>query len=328
MTPAWKPPARALDQLPELARYQDQPAQMPAGSVGKDAYLRMGFGLRGGRTELTDLHRRAPLLVQQALHFDEAMPEMACVLMISTSGGIVQGDRYAIDIALEAGTQAHVTTQAATKVQQMDANYATMTQDICLAGGSYLELLPDPVIPYRHSRYASRTRLRVAEDATALYAEVLLPGRKHHRGEIFAYDLYCASVHGLRPDGRELFTENIVIEPGIRPVNGPGVMGGFHVLGTVVLLTPTAVAERVAPQIPVGCRTGPGDGQVATGVSWLPNDAGLIFKVLGMESEPVRGQVRALWSVVRRAVTGRDVAGFPPLGISHGRGRSTTIGRR
>lgn len=302
---------RAIDDIPELAGYQDQPAQLPAGTVGKDAYLRLGFAPRGDRTALVDLHRRTPLLVQQALHFDEGMPEMACVIMISTSGGILQGDRYAIDITLEPDARAHVTTQAATKVQEMDANYATMTQDITLADGGYLELLPEPIIPYRHSRYVSRTRLRVAETATALYAEVLLPGRKHYRdGEVFAYDLYAAGLLGLRPDGRELFAENIVIEPAARPVDGLGVMGGYHVLGNIILMTPPAIFERIAAEIPVGDRDS-GGGPIATGVSRLPHDAGLVIKVLGMESEPVREQVRAVWTLVRREVTGCEV----PLGF-------------
>ncbi|GAA2396350.1 urease accessory protein UreD [Catellatospora methionotrophica] len=306
-TAAPAPPRHPLDGLPQLADYQDQPAQQPAGAVGKDAYLRLGFARRGERTVLADLHRRAPLLVQQALYFDEGMPDLPCVFMISTSGGILQGDRYAVDITLDPGAQAHVTTQAATKIQQMDANYATMVQDITLAAGSYLEFLPDPIIPYRDSRYASRTRLCVAADATALYAEILLPGRKHHRdGEIFAYRLYSAAVQGVRPDGRELFAENLVIEPGTWPVDAPGLMGGYHVLANAILMTPPETAARVAAQAPVG-HTGTGDDRTATGISVLPNDAGLIYKVLGMETEPVRAQVRAFWSVVRREVTGNEV---------------------
>ena len=301
------PPAFELDGLPQLAPYQDQPRQLPAGAVGKDAYLRLGFARRGGRTELVDLHRRAPLLVQQALYFDEGMPDLPCVFVISTSGGILQGDRYAIDVTLEPGAQAHITTQAATKIQQMDANYATMTQDFTLHGGSYLEFLPDPTIPYRNSRYAARTRLRVAADATALHAEILLAGRKHHRGgELFAYDLYSASVHGSRPDGRELFAENLVVQPASWPLASPAVMGPFHVLANVVLMTPPDVAARVAAGAPVGY-DGTGDGRTACGVSVLPNDAGLIFKVLGMETEPVRARVRDIWTLVRREVTGHEV---------------------
>jgi urease accessory protein len=294
----------------ELDGYHTEPAQLPSGAPGKNAYLRLGFGRRGERTELVDLDRRTPLLAQQALHFDEGMPELACVFMVSTAGGIPQGDRYAIEVNLEADAHAHVTSQSATRIQEMDANFATLTQDLTLGERSYLEFLPDPVIPYRHSRFVSQTRLRVDESATVLYSEVLLPGRKHYKqGEMFAYDVYSATVQGSRPDGRELFTEKIVIEPGRWGPDRAGVMGGFHVLGSAVLMTPPEITERVLPQVAVsyGEAVADPDDRVAMGVSRLPRDAGLIYKVLGMESEPVRARMRDFWALVRREVMDRDV---------------------
>lgn len=307
---------RAFDELgglPELAAYQDQPAQQPAGAPGKNAFLHLRFGIRGDHTELTGLDRRTPLLAQRALYFDEGMPDMACVFMISTSGGIVQGDRYRVIVDVEDGARAHVTSQSATKVQEMDANYATLTQEITVGESSYLEFLPDPVIPYRHSRFASRTRLTVPASATVLFAEVLMPGRKYYTGrgasdepgEIFAYDVYSADIQARRPAGNQLFAEKILIEPGSWHPARAGVMGGFHVLGNVLLLTPGDVFERVLPQVPV-VPVGDNGGD-ACGVSRLPNDAGLIFKVLGADCEPVRTRIRQLWTIVRREVTGLPV---------------------
>ena len=46
--------------FPELAPYQDEPKQLPTGSPGKVAELRMAFKRRGVRTILSDLYRRAP----------------------------------------------------------------------------------------------------------------------------------------------------------------------------------------------------------------------------------------------------------------------------
>ena len=87
-----------------------------------------------------------------------------------------------------------VTTQSATKIHQMDANFAAQTQRLALADNAYLELLPGPTIPHRHSRYITQTRATVAESATLLSAEVLQPGRKHHgEGELFEYDLYSST---------------------------------------------------------------------------------------------------------------------------------------
>ncbi|WP_170984314.1 urease accessory protein UreD [Rhodoligotrophos defluvii] len=294
-----------LASAPELSRYRDEPKQLPSGGLGKDAFLRLGFRRRGERTALLELHRRAPLLVQQALYWDEEMPSLPCVSIISNAGGILQGDRYAIEIDLAENAEAHVTTQAATKIHEMDANFAAQTQDITLAAGSYLEYLPHPVIPHRHSRFISDTRIVIDPDATLLYSEILMPGRKHYGdGEIFTYDLFSSSLHAERPDGTPLFAEKFVIAPENADIRNPAVMGKFDVFANVLLLTPKVHADRLFAEIePVIDET----LGWAAGASRLPGEAGLIYKVLGMETQLVRTKVRAFWSLVRQQVKGVPV---------------------
>lgn len=77
----------------------------------------------------------------------ERLPGMPCVYMISTSGCVLQGDRLYVDIAMGPGSMAHVTTQSATKVHEMDANFASQVQTVTLAEHSYLELMPGMTIP-------------------------------------------------------------------------------------------------------------------------------------------------------------------------------------
>ena len=49
------------------------------------------------------------------------------------------------------------------------------------------------------------------------------------------------------------------------------------------------------------------DVPLAAGACRLPNEAGLVYKVLGMEREPVQAKVREFWSVVRRQIVGAGV---------------------
>jgi len=48
---------------------------------------------------------------------------------------------------------------------------------------------------------------------------------------------------------------------------------------------------------------------VAFGACRLPNDAGLVYKVLGRETGQVRAKVREFWEVARHEITG---AAIPP----------------
>jgi urease accessory protein len=291
----------ALSRL-ERVRDLDGLHRVPDASVDKEAFLHLEFERRGERTTLVNLQRRAPLLVQQALYWDEEMPALPCVFMISTAGGVLQGDRLALEITLSVGAQAHVTTQAATKIHEMDANYATQTQTIVLADHAYLEYLPDIIIPHRHSRFISRTHVSIATSATLLYAEILMPGRKYYQeGERFAYDLFSSATSVQRPSGQELCADTYRVEPARQHVRQAGVMGAFDVFGNVLLLTPKAHADRIFKLVPAEFN---GVQHWAAGASRLPNDAGLIYKIVGMESQSVRAKVREFWALVRREVVG------------------------
>ncbi len=284
---------------PELAPYRDEPKQMPSGAPGKHGVLDMSFARRGNRSVLAHLHRKAPLLAQQALYWDENMPGLPCVYIITTSGCVVQGDRLDVSITVGADAMAHVTTQSATKIHQMDANFAAQSQRLALAENAYLELLPGPVIPHRHSRFITRTQATVAESATLLSAELLQPGRKYHgAGELFEFDLYSSTLTVSRPDGTPLFTEKLVAEP-------------CDVLANVTLVTSARVAGQLFEHVVPGADS---SMDCVTGASRLPNDAGLVYKVLGMKTEPVRAKVRAFWELVRQQVAGAPIPAARPWG--------------
>jgi len=170
---------------------------------------------------------------------------------------------------------------------------------------AYLEYLPDPVIPHAHARFITTTHIRMPSSATLLYSEIMMGGRKYHgEGELFEYDLFSSTVQATRPDGAELFTEKFVIQPHAQNVRQVGVMGTFDVFANVLLLTPKQHADTVFEQVPAVVNV---EEQWAAGVSRLPNNAGLVFKVLGQETESVQAKVREFWSIVRQTVTGAPV---------------------
>jgi urease accessory protein len=294
---------------PELVAFQDEPRQMASGAVGKTGFLRLGFERRGGRTILADLDRRAPYMAQRVLYPEPSMPDLAWLFMITTSGCVLQGDRLALDVSLGPGARAHVTTQSATKVHTMDANYAVQTQTFTLADGAYLEYLPEPLIPHRRARFLSDTRITIAPTATLLCAEIVQPGRKHHHpDESFGATLLSLALGAERPDGKLLFNEKLIVDPARRPVRQTGVMDGFDVMANVILLCPQEGADRVHARLDADVDH---ENGVASGACRLPNDAGLIFKALGRETEQVKAQVRAFWSIAREELTGTALS--PPF---------------
>jgi urease accessory protein len=296
--------AAAGNDCRETLPYRQTPKAMPAGAVGKHGYLRLDFERTAdGRDLLRSIDRRVPIIVQRALRFDEEWPELPCVYILSSGGPYVDGDRYEQHFRMRKGASAFISTGAATKVAEMRYNHAALHQTITLEEDSYLEVLPEPLIPCRHSRFLSRTKLTVAPSATLCFAEIFSGGRKHAQlPEHFAYDLLSVSTTGRRPDGTLLFADKLLVEPARHSPQQLGLLGTYEVFAHVIVLTPPESAEQLYALTRAGIDIPHG---IATAVSRLPHRSGLMFKVLGRENEPVKRRVRAFCSDVRWVVKGR-----------------------
>lgn len=295
----------------EMAPYLEEPKAMYVGAPGKHGYLNLGFEIDPrGKCILRDLDRRAPLIVQQELYFDEEMPRMPCVYILSSGGPNVDGDRYEQNITVRRDAYAFVSTGAATKLAEMRYNYSGLVQNIVLEDGAYLEFLPEPVIPCRHTRFISDTRLCVAPSATVFYSEIFMGGRKYYReGELFAYDILSVCTRGERPDGEPLFREKFVVRPEEHSPRALGVMDGYDVFANVVVMTPPEHADAIYAKTAAFIDR---ERRLAAGITHLPNGCGLLYKVLGMEPGPVKRQVREFCSQVRQEIKGRPMpAEFP-----------------
>jgi urease accessory protein len=293
----------------EVATFQDEPPQMKSGTVGKVGFLHLGFERRGDWTILANLDRRVPYMAQRALYCDQAMPGLPHVFLITTTGCVLQGDRLALDIMLSPHAQAHIATQSATKIHNMNAKYAAQTQTISLADGAYLEFLPEPLIPHRRTRFLSDTQICVAPTAALLYSEIIQAGRKHHHPEeCFGATVLSIAVAAARPDGRTLFNEKLVIEPQRYSMRQTGVMDSFDVLGNVILCAPKDAADRIYRRVTANVDLTRG---IAFGTCRLPNEAGLIFKILGRETPEVKAKIREFWSVTREEIVGTRIP--PPF---------------
>ena len=217
----------------------------------------------------------------------------------------MDGDRYEQHFVVREGAYAHISTGAATKLAEMRYNYSGLKQVFELEENAYLEYLPEPTIPCRHTRFIADTAIRIAPSATLFYSEVYMSGRKYFDGgETFQYDILSVCSHAERPDGEQLFREKFIIRPGACPPGTLGAMNGYDVFANVIVMTPPEHADRIYEATPAFIDR---DRRLAAGITRLPNDAGLLYKVLGEETGPVKKLIREFCSSVRLEVKGRPL---------------------
>lgn len=262
-----------------------------------------------GKTVIREQYSRIPLFTQRAMYLEESLPAMAYIYLVSPSGGILQGDRYQIDITLDNNTFAHVTTQGATRIYKMEKNYASQIVNIRVGEGSYFEYIPDQLIPFRNSRFYQEVQLRVHENATMVYSEIIVPGRVAS-GEAFQYDICYVKTVAKNPQGRPRFIDIIKLEPKKERLNVKGILGNFEVVGTMYIVTSESHVKALQYDINQKIKQFELVGKASGGVSILPGSQGIIVRILGRRAEDVKNLVLETVGIARNRIIGASFSGM------------------
>jgi urease accessory protein len=252
-----------------------------------------------GRTFLRRQYAGYPFHVCRAQYLDDDLPGLATLYVQSSSGGIYEDDRLGLQLRLDEGAEAHVTTQAATVVHSMQRGRAEQSVILQCASGSYLEYLPDPQILFPGSTCRSAITVRLAERAIALVSDSLLQHDPAGQGGAFA--TYLSEVVIQDAGGRALAVDRLAIDGESIAERLPGVTGNFGAQGTLVLAGLDVPQDAVAGELRKIDLTGRG---AAIGFSALPNSAGMLIRLLAADGAALKRGMQAAWGAVRLALKG------------------------
>ena len=274
--------------------------QMDVGKTGKIGFLKLtlGFDSQRNKTIITEQLSRVPLYVQKALYYDETIPSMAHVFVLSPSGGVLQGDRYRTDIELKNGAISHITTQGATRIYKMNSNYATQMINLNVGKNCYLEFLPEQLIPYKNSRYYQKATFKVDDSATLVYSETIVPGRVA-MGELFDYDVCCLKTLCYDDKQEMKFHDNCILEPKKQTMNSLGIFGNRTVLSMMYVVTKKECVEELYEIINQIFKD---NDEIIGGASILPNNSGLSVRILSNSSEVNKITVYNIAQIIRKQI--------------------------
>lgn len=285
---------------PEVLAYGSNLSQLGVGSAGKlgAITLRLELDPQRQKTVLKEQYSKVPLYTQRVLYLEESLPSMAYLYIISPSGGVLQGDRYRMDITLSKNALFHLTTQGATRIYRMDKNYATQVVNITVGEGCYFEFIPDQIIPYRNSRFYQKVMLNVHDNATMVYSELLVPGRVAS-GESFEYDICYLKTIAKNQDAELRFIDIAILEPKKRILKNSGVLENFDVVGTVYILAPANHIKGLNSLINSMIESYP---KVYGGATILPNSSGVMVRLLGPFASDVRDVIIEVTRITRKEI--------------------------
>lgn len=262
------------------------------------ASLQLRFGVRDGRSLLSERRHHGPLQVQRAFYPEGPSPCHAYVL--HPPGGLVAGDVLEIDVAVDAGAAALLTTPAATKVYRGDDRPpATARQRLAVAAGATLEWLPQETILFDGARADLETRIDLAEGSAFVGWESLCLGRPSV-GETLSRG-FCRQAIELWRSGRPLCLERARLDGAAPVLQAAWGLAGAPVTATF-FATPASAACLPAVRavdLPAG----------DLGSATLLDDV-LVCRYLGPSAERARHYFSRIWQLIRPSVIGRPA--HPP----------------
>ena len=240
-------------------------------------------------TRIKDLYQTDPLRV---LFPQIPQGEIHQSVIVTTSGGLVGGDKITIDIKSGAHTKSLIMAQAAEKIYRSTGKDTEIKIDLNCEEGSWLEFLPQETILFDGSRLQRKTNINVYSNARVLTGEIVVFGRSAY-GEEFKTGMFKDSWEVAYND-RFVWSDSFLLGEDIDSiVNNWACLDDAVALGTLVYMGPdTSNALSIAWESIKIERVG-----VIVGVTCV--NGVLITRFVGRDALNLRKTFEDLWKTLR-----------------------------
>jgi len=272
---------------------------MTADGAGWTARLSLHYTRDGARSVGRDRHE-GPLRVLKTLHPEG--PDICHHVIVHPPGGIVGGDQLHVDVRLDAGTHAVITTPGATRLYRSAGATARQQARLQVGTDARLEWLPLETIAHAGCIAENRVTLDLAPGAECLGWDLLALGLPA-AGEAFERGSF---LQQLELPGAWL-ERGLIRGDDHLLLDSPLGLAGHRVLGTLWLVAGRRWADDRRDALLEAARALIGDAQAgATAV----HEQVLVLRVLADRVEPAMQLMQAVRSAWRQAAWG--LAAEPP----------------
>ena len=266
-----------------------------------DGRAEIGFKKDEGVTRLVHLYNRDPL---RFLFPTPAAGDCLQAGLVTTSGGLVGGDRLSIDIKTDIGAVASISPSAAEKVYRSTGADTEMDVALRAESESWLEWLPQETILFNDSRLKRVTRIEANGDARVFAGEMLVFGRIG-RGERLTRGM-VRECWEVRRDGHLMWADNLHLDGDIAAtIDHPAGFGGATAAATAIYVGPDS-ALRLAD-----ARDSLDDVDGVRSAATAVNGV-VVVRFLGRDARTLRAAFGKFWAAFRNR-TAKLPANLPRL---------------
>ncbi|PPD13203.1 urease accessory protein UreD [Methylophilus sp.] len=251
------------------------------------AKLELGFARRDDRSYLAHRLHKGPLVVQKSLHPEGG--DVCHAVVVHPPGGVAGGDDLHLQVTVDEGAKALLTSPGAGKWYKANGTIATQKLSFQLASGSGLEWLPQENILFDAAEVGFSAEIDLAADATLAAWDIVCLGRQAQQ-EVWERGVYKFNQRISR-NGRLIWNERAYMQAeDLVKISRVG-LGGAVVFGTFVVC-----AGNVPAEILQACRDIP-VSDAKTGITALPEV--LCIRYVGHASQQARQYFEQCWQILR-----------------------------
>jgi urease accessory protein len=260
----------------------------------------VSFCVRDGATALSHLYQSDPLRI---LFPRPEAHEPTTGVLVTTSGGLVGGDRLDVKVTCGVGAAGRVLGQAAEKIYRSTGTDSHINIRLEVARDGWLEWIPQETIVFENARLRRLTVADVAPGARLLAGEIVVFGRTA-MGEKVTGSLVRDAWEVFR-DGRLVWADAIHTDETLDAALGaPSGFDGAVAFASLVYVGDDAV-DQLATARDLLIDTGE-EKELRTGATQLGDV--LLVRWLGQDTNQLRKAYGRFWAAFRHRL-----AGYPQI---------------
>lgn len=260
----------------------------------RNGVLELEFRRDAQRTYIHRQFASYPFHVCRPHYLTDDPPGLATLYTQSLAGGIFEKDRLIMAMHCGPGSMVHCTSQASTIVYSMSDGAASHRVEIDIENDAFVEYMPDPLILFPGADFSSSVATSIAPSGEFILCDSILShdplgknGVFHQlRSELVIRDEadVLLACDRFKVSGTSFFSES------------PGISGRYSAFASVFFISRSRPKEAMIDAIRSALDQLPG---IYGGVSQMPNQCGVVTRILASNAHSMRSGINAVWSSIR-----------------------------
>lgn len=231
---------------------------------------------KNNKAILDDVYFTAPFKIMKPFYKNN---DYMNIMIMSSSAGIMAGDKQEYNITVGENTKLEITSQAYEKIHKMSEGKAFRNCYINVEKNSLFKYNPQPTIPFAQSSFENTMKINLKDLSSKLILiDIISCGRSAY-GEKFKYNYYKSYIE-VKCSEKLIYRDNTLYDPKLFNLDKYGFFEGYDHLANILICNYNGCENNIKPIVDIleEC-------EEITGGATLTKENDICIKILGFSGQ-------------------------------------------